>query len=70
MKEMDRWKALLISRRFRAAAVALVAITAHDMLGMDEQEITLVAGIVMAWILGDSWRVTESSPPAKTLHRF
>lgn len=52
-------QSLLKSRRFWAAVAGVVSVVAADMLGVSEDRIMEVAGIAIAWILGDSLRKTE-----------
>lgn len=56
---MDKITALLKSRRFWIAVAGVVAVALHDTLGLDEQQTLELAGIVIAWILGDSLRETK-----------
>ena len=57
----DKLVALLKSRRFWAATIGLVAVVSSSLFGyeMDTEQILSVVGIVMAWIVGDSFRKTE-----------
>jgi len=50
--------ALLKSRRFWIALAGVVAIVFNDQLGIPEEEVNKVAAIVIAWVLGDSYRQT------------
>jgi phenylpyruvate tautomerase PptA (4-oxalocrotonate tautomerase family) len=57
-EEMDYYfeklKALVLSRRFQAAVAALVTVVVQDLLGLTEQQVTVIVQLVMAWIVGDS----------------
>jgi hypothetical protein len=55
---MSKWKSLLSSRRFLMAVAGLIAISLNTVLGMDESQVLAMAGIIVAWILGDSKRET------------
>jgi len=54
-------KSMLASRRFWAAAAGLAAVVGQDLLGveLDTDQIVAVAGIVVAWIVGDTIRETK-----------
>ena len=58
---MAKIKALLASRRFWVSAVGLVAVCSTELLGVDLniEQIVGVCTIVVAWIIGDTIRVTE-----------
>jgi uncharacterized membrane protein len=58
---MDKVKSLLKSRRFWVAAVGLVAVCASEAFNveLDIEQIVGVVSIVVAWIIGDTVRVTE-----------
>lgn len=55
---MNKFTALFQSRRFWAAASALIAIVASDTLGIDETQVESVVLIVAAWIIGDTFKDT------------
>ncbi len=54
-------QALIRSRRFWIAAAGLIVVVAKDTMGLalDPTQIVAVAGIVIAWITGDTFRKTE-----------
>lgn len=58
-KDRNKLSALIQSRRFWMAIVGIVAIAAEDLLGLDPEEVLMVGGVVVAWIIGDSVRKTE-----------
>lgn len=45
---------LLRSRRFWAAIVGVIAIAAHDLVGLSEEQVQQVGLIITGWIVGDS----------------
>jgi len=55
---MSKIKSLLSSRRFLMAVAGVLAISLNTVLGMDESQVLAMAGIIVAWILGDSHRPT------------
>jgi len=55
---MSKLKSLLSSRRFLMAVAGVLAIALKVTLDMDESQVLAMAGIVIAWILGDSKRET------------
>lgn len=61
----DKVKSLVTSRRFWVAAVGLAAVVSSDVFGvtLDTDQLVAVAGIVMAWIVGDTFR--ETAPKTK-----
>ena len=56
---MDKVKALLKSRRFWTAVGGVVVVVAQETLGLDPATTNSVVAIAVAWILGDSLRVTS-----------
>jgi len=56
---MLKLKSLIRSRRFWMAVLAAVAVAAQEGLGLDENQVLTIGGIVVAWILGDTLRRTE-----------
>jgi hypothetical protein len=52
---------LLKSRRFWVAAAGVAAVVSSEMFGvtLDTEQIVAVAGIVVAWVLGDTIRETK-----------
>ena len=59
MKILDKARALTISRRFYTSLVAVLVVAMQDYLGLDQQQATTIAGVLMAWIVGDSVRKTD-----------
>jgi len=59
MKYFEKLKAMLASRRFQAAVIAVTVVVFQDILGMDEQQATTIAALVMSWIVGDSITKTQ-----------
>jgi len=57
----NKLKSLFKSRRFWAAAAGLIVVVAGESFGMklDETQILAVAGVIVAWITGDTFRRTE-----------
>ena len=58
---MDKVKALLKSRRFWTAVGGVVVVVAQETLGLDPATTNSVVALAIAWILGDSLRVTNTS---------
>ena len=56
---MDKVKALLKSRRFWAAVGGVLIVTLQDVVGVPEDTAHTLVGIAVAWIVGDSIRITE-----------
>ena len=56
---IDKLKALARSRRFWVAVGGVVVIAANATLGIDEDTANKLVAIAVAWIVGDSLRVTE-----------
>ena len=56
----DKFLTMLKSRRFLIAAAGVAVVVGQDMFGitLDTEQVVAVAGIVMAWILGDTFRKT------------
>ena len=57
----DKLKSLLKSRRFWVAAAGVIVVVAGESFGinLDETQILAVAGVIIAWITGDTFRRTE-----------
>lgn len=55
----DKLLALLVSRRFWAAVTGVLIIFLQDVLGLDEGKAQWIAGILVAWIVGDSLNQTR-----------
>ena len=58
---MEKVKALFKSRRFWTAIGGVVVVVAQETLWLDPATTNSVVAIAVAWILGDSLRVTEAS---------
>lgn len=56
---VDKVKALVKSRRFWVAVGGVVTVVLQDTLGIDEGTATSLVALGVAWIVGDSLRVTE-----------
>lgn len=54
-------KSLLSSRRFLVSVVGLVGVCSSELFNieLDVEQIVGVVTIVVAWVIGDSMRVTE-----------
>tara|TARA_R100000008_G_scaffold56895_1_gene35130 strand:- start:4719 stop:4904 length:186 start_codon:yes stop_codon:yes gene_type:complete len=59
---MEKFKALLKSRRFWTAIGGVVVVAAQETLGLDPETTNRIVALAVAWILGDSLRVTSSEP--------
>lgn len=55
----DKVRSMLLSRRFLTAVTAVAVIFTQDILGLDSHQATTVAGIIAAWIVGDSINKTS-----------
>jgi uncharacterized membrane protein len=58
---MEKVKALFKSRRFWTAVGGVVVVVAQETLGVDSETTNRIVALAVAWILGDSLRVTDSS---------
>lgn len=56
---MAKITALLRSRRFWLAVAGVAAVALGETIGLDEQKTLEIAGIIIAWVLGDSIRETK-----------
>ena len=56
----DKIKALVRSRRFWAAIGSVVVVVLQDAIGLDPTTANSIVAVAVAWIGGDSLRVTES----------
>ena len=58
---MTKIKALLMSRRFWMSAVGLAAVCSSEILGVElnVEQIVGICTIVVAWVIGDTIRVTK-----------
>ena len=54
-------KSLLTSRRFWVAAVGVATVVSSELFGihLDHDQLMSVAGIVVAWVIGDTIRDTK-----------
>ena len=54
-------KSLLLSRRFWVAATGLAAVISSEAFGftLNTEQIISISSIVIAWIVGDTMRVTK-----------
>ena len=58
---MEKVTALFKSRRFWTAIGGVVVVAAQEALGLDPETTNRIVALAVAWILGDSLRVTDSS---------
>lgn len=56
----DKIKSLVKSRRFWAAVGGVVVVCLQDTIGLDETTANSIVAVAVAWIVGDSLRVTEN----------
>lgn len=56
----EKIKSLLKSRRWWTAVGAVVVVTANEVLGIDAETANKLVAIAIAWIVGDSLRITEA----------
>ena len=56
---LDKFKALLRSRRFWVAVGGVLVVAANEGLGVPEATANSIVAVAVAWIVGDSLRVTE-----------
>lgn len=57
-----KFAALLQSRRFYAAVVALLTVLFHEQVGFSEEVTRNIIYILISWIVGDSLCKTEIKP--------
>jgi len=59
----ENLKKMLTSKRFWAAAAGVVVVAGKDLLGLNlsEEQVTAIAAVVVAWIVGDSIRETGTT---------
>jgi len=55
----DKIKSLYRSRRFWIAVGGVVAVCLQDVIGIDAGTANSIVALGVAWIVGDSLRVTE-----------
>ena len=58
---MENVKALFKRRRFWTAIGGVGVVAAQEALGLDPETTNRIVALAVAWILGDSLRVTDSS---------
>ncbi len=58
MFSLEKLKAMLSSRRFGLAAVAVLVVILQDWLGLMPDQAVVIAGLFGAWIFGDAIRKT------------
>lgn len=56
---LDKLKTLLKSRRFWTAVGGVFVVSINETLGIPEETANTIVAIGVAWIVGDSLRVTE-----------
>jgi len=56
---LDKILALAQSRRFATAVMGVLVVAFQDVLGMTPEQAQTVAGLLMAWIVGDSLNTTS-----------
>jgi hypothetical protein len=54
----QKLRRLVTSRRWQVAICAVIAITCHELLGLDEQEVRYIVQVAIVWIAGDTIRAT------------
>lgn len=59
LKVFEKGASMLLSRRFLASLGGAVVILLKDELGLDEETAKQIVTFVVAWVLGDSIRVTK-----------
>ena len=57
---LDKLLAALLSRRFQLFAAAIVLLLFRERLGIDNATAQQITAAVVAWIIGDSLRVTKT----------
>ena len=57
---MEKLKALWKSRRFWTAVGGVVVVALQDTIGIDPEATNRIVALAVAWIVGDSLRVTDS----------
>tara|TARA_R100000908_G_C3704923_1_gene113872 strand:+ start:412 stop:612 length:201 start_codon:yes stop_codon:yes gene_type:complete len=60
--KMEKVKALIKSRRFWTAVGGVFVVAAQETLGLDPETTNRIVALAVAWILGDSLRVTSTTP--------
>ena len=55
----EKLKTLLKSRRFWTAIGGVIVVSLNEVLRFPEDTAITIVGIAVAWIVGDSLRVTE-----------
>ena len=55
----DKIKSLLKARRFWAAGGCVMGVCLQDTVGLDETTTNSIVAVAVAWIVGDSIRITE-----------
>jgi len=56
---LEKLKTSVKSRRFWVAVTSVAVVLMQDVLGIDADTATKIVGVGIAWIVGDSLRVTE-----------
>jgi len=56
---LTKLQTLVKSRRFWAAVGGVLAVVLQDTIGLDEGTTNSIVALGVAWIVGDSIRVTE-----------
>lgn len=56
---MDKLSSLFTSRRVGATVIGILVVILKDLLGLDEQTAMTIAGLLGAWVLGDSIKNTQ-----------
>jgi hypothetical protein len=57
----EKVKSLLKSRRFWVATVGFASVIASELVGveLDQEQIIGIVTVVVAWVIGDSVRITQ-----------
>ena len=56
---MEKVKALFKSRRFWTAVGGVAVVCLQDLIGLPENTANSIVALGVAWIVGDSLRITE-----------
>ena len=54
MRYPNKFRNLLLSRRFQLAVIGIVVVLLHETLGVDEETARTIAVVIVGWFFGDS----------------